>query len=290
MKAKTRNYLICLLVFITLLVFLNLFFIISMPGEGDYYIFPGEGRYEWLIAINLIFISILGCGILSIYLGISIFAKVFIKLVGKKNEVGIVPKEELSPKSHLIRLWGRGIILGFFISNLAFSLVSNEGVVTILLTPLGISSDIANYGSVQIPNASLMFQLIWILAIPCTFLLVPIWILMDVGLVSTKKEIGLEFSSVNRITAKIYKIIKGYAGIGFIYNLFVMIFDWVVLSKDTNPINLFAQIISPLAIISFTFPLIILIDYRFLEINKNVEKILIKLNMNKKLKSIIEVE
>lgn len=46
---------------------------------------------------------------------------------------------------------------------------------------------------------------------------------VDSGLVTTKKIKGVQFEAVNLASSPLYKVIKGYAGIGFVYNLIIMI-------------------------------------------------------------------
>ncbi|MBN1800009.1 MAG: hypothetical protein JW891_00790 [Candidatus Lokiarchaeota archaeon] len=290
MNYKIRNYSVCLLVFVVLFTFFNLFFVFELPENEDLYVFPGKGKYEWIFAINMIIVSVLCCGFLAILVGISAFLKIFIKIMIRKEKIGTVLETELSPKQHFFRLWGRALVLGFFISNIAYSLASNETVVSMLLTPLELSIQIEEYGAVQVPSAPMMLQLIWLVAIPCTLILCPIWAIIDSGLVSTKKTKGLDFSSVNTATSRLYKIIKGYAGIGFAYNLFLMVFDWAVKSGDSSVINTMAQILSPIGVISATFPLIVIMDREKSMIRKKIEKSLIKLDLNKELKLTLELK
>ena len=277
MEKKNNNYLICLTVLALLFGFFNIFFVFISPSTTDAYILPFAGILEWVFPINMTIVIILLCGIIALYIGMPIFLKIYVKSIGKKQQIGLVPEQELSGNNHLLKIWLRGIILGFFISNLAFTLVSNENFVIAMMTP----EEIARLGSIPIPDPNLMYLLLWLIAIPCTLIVVPIWLMIDVGLVAVKKVKGFEFSSVNLAAGFLYKIIKGYAGIGFAYNLFIMIFEWVAGSNLSQVINIIAQILSPLAIIVATFPLIILIDNQKAKFKARLEKTLIQLDLNK---------
>jgi hypothetical protein len=145
-------------------------------------------------------------------------------------------------------------------------------------------------GQLLIPDPNTMLQIMWILAIPLTLIVVPIWFLMDVGLVSAKKVKGVNFSSVNLSTSKLYKIIKGYAGIGFTYSLIMMLMDWAFArTYQSQIINIAVQFTTPLVIICSCFPLVLLMDSQKARFKKRFEKTIIKLDMNKELKSTIEL-
>ena len=289
MDYKKRNYLICFIIFIGLFTFVDIFILIfNMRGE-DLYITPGVGRYEWFFAINVAIIAVLGAGIVSLYLGMPIFSKIYLKSLGKKQLAGFVPEEELSTKSHFIRLWGRSLVLGFFVANIAYTLSSNEGFVQFMLTPLGYQNMINEYGKILVPDAFTMLHIIWIVAIPLTFLFIPIWFLIDVGFVSTKKVKGLDFKSVNVTTHRFYRIIKGYAGIGFTYNLIMIIYSRVVIQANPDPLSTFVQFLIPLNLIVSVFPLAIIMDHQKQRFKKKFESIVIKLDMNKELKCTIDL-
>jgi len=290
MDYKKRNYLTCAIVFITFAILINGFILFGEMSNSDSYITFGVGRIEWLFSSNMMSIAIFGAGIMSLYLGLPGFTKLFVKLLGKKQQIGIVPEEELSSRNHLLKLWGRALIMAFFIANIAYTLSANETLVQFMLTPEGETDMINQYGKLLTPDPLLMMHLIWMLAIPLSFLLVPIWIMMDVGLVSAKKVKGADFSSVNLTTSRLYKIIKGYAGIGFIYNFVILIVGWTF-DRDTptQPINMVIQLLVPLILISCAFPLVILMDHQKERFKKQFEKTIVKLNMNKELKCTVEL-
>ena len=290
MDYKKRNYLICAIIFISFAILINGFILFGNMSDSDSYITPGLGRWEWLFSSNMMFIAILGSGIMSLYLGLPGFTKLFVKSLGKKQQLGIVPGEELSSKNHLLKIWGRSLILAFFIANISYTLSANETLVRLMLTPEGEANSISQWGKILIPDPLLMMHFIWMLAIPLTFLLVPIWVLMDVGLVSAKKVKGKDFSSVNLTTSRLYKIIKGYAGIGFIYNFAILIVGWTF-ERDTpsEPINMIIQLLVPFILISCAFPLVILMDHQKERFKMKFEKIIIKLDLNKELKCTVEL-
>jgi len=169
------------------------------------------GKFEWIIAVNLIIITILLSGIISLYLGIHTFLNIYVKSIGKKQQIGLISEIEVSGINHLLKLWIRAIILGFFISNLAFSIASNQSFVFAMVTPDQYKLLLDQNGFIPIPDPTLMLMIIWIIAILCTFIVVPIWFMIDAGLAASKRAKGFEFSSVNLATSRLYKIIKGYA-------------------------------------------------------------------------------
>ena len=290
MDYKKRNYLICAIVFISFAIFVNGFILFGERSDSDSYITFGVGRVEWLFSSNMMVIAIFGAGIISLYLGLTFFTKLFVKSLGKKQKIGIVPEEEITGKNHLLKLWGRSLILAFFIANIAYTLSANETFVRFMLTSEGESNMINQFGKILIPDPLLLMHLIWMLAIPLTFLLIPIWFLMDVGLVSAKKVKGKDFSSVNLSTSRLYKIIKGYAGIGFIYNFAILIVGWAF-ERETpsEPINIAIQLLVPFILISCAFPLVILMDHQMARFKKKFEKTIIKLDLNKELKCTVEL-
>ena len=291
MDYKKRNYGICAIVFVSLAIFVNSFILTGPMKSSDSYITFGAGRVEWFFAANMMVIAILGSGIMSLYLGLPIFTKMIVKSMGKQQQIGIVPEEEISGGKHFIKIWGRSMVLAFFIANISYTLSANEGFILFMLTDVGEAEMLAgNNNALLIPDQLLMMQLIWMLAIPLTFLLIPIWALIDVGLVSVKKVKGLDFSSVNLATSRLYKIIKGYAGIGFVYNFTMLILDLALFSEGGRDVfGTVIQLFIPLILISCASPLVILMDHQKQHFKKKFEKTIIKLDMNKELKSTVEL-
>jgi hypothetical protein len=113
-------------------------------------------------------------------------------------------------------------------------------------------------GITLIPDPELMIQSMWMVAIPSVLVIVPIWVMMDIGLARTRKIRGVDTEFYSLTGSKTYKFIKGYAGIGFFYNLSLILFVW---STDAVPvIRNIVRLISPLIVIVFMFPLVILIE------------------------------
>ncbi len=206
------------------------------------------------------------------------FFKRVYKSSWKKHKVGLVADEELSESLLFRRIWIRSSILGFLVSNICFTLASQEIIIEFMRS-------VNPSMTYLIPDVETMWQLAWIISIPCTLIIVPIWVMIDAGLVATKKIKGAKFEAVNLASSSLYKVIKGYAGIGFIYNLIVMIFFWVipVIQSGTGGMAIVIQIISPPIAASSTFPGVIYVDYNKSRIRARVEKVLIKLDMNKDL-------
>ena len=292
MNYKKRNYLICAIIFTSFAILILSFIFFGPMSDTDSYITFGAGRMEWFFASSMMSVAILGSGILSLYLGVPLFSKMLVKSLGKKQQVGVVPEIELSGAKHLLRLWGRSLVLGFFIANISYTLSANENFILFMLTDVGEAEMRSQYGgALLIPDPLLMMQLIWMLAIPLTFIVVPIWTMIDVGLASAKKVTGVDFSSVNLTTSRLYKIIKGYAGIGFIYNFTILILDWSIFKSTAEEFEFgtVIQLVVPFVLISNVFPLAIFIDYQKKNYKKKFEAIITKLDMNKELKCTVEL-
>ncbi|MHA1460855.1 MAG: hypothetical protein ACTSO8_05180 [Promethearchaeota archaeon] len=144
----------------------------------------------------------------------------------------------------------------------------------------------------KLPDVSTMWQLAWIVVIPCALIVIPIWVMMDSGVVTTKKIKGVQFEAVNLASSPLYKVIKGYAGIGFVYNLIIMIVFWVtpVIQRGIFDMAIIIQIISPLIAAGSAFPGAMILEYYKPRIRTLVEKTLIKLDMNKNLVYNVELK
>ncbi|MFX1254150.1 MAG: hypothetical protein ACFFCZ_21235 [Promethearchaeota archaeon] len=284
MKTNKRSiYFGLLIVSVCLYVLIMGFFLIFMQGDPEHprpqgdFLTPGDSRVEWMIAIGMIPVTIMVSGIVAIYSISYLFLKGFIRLIGTKRKLGLVPTEELSRGMLLRKLLGRAIILGFFACNVSYTLASQIPIIyfiRIFISP--------EY-TLVVPDPDIMFQLVWIIAIPCTLIIVPIWLMLDLGLVSTSKTTGVNIDSVNLVTNRLNFMVKGYAGVGFLYNLIVMILSWISGSDLNGPsevLGVFMRLISPILVISFTFPLIILIDSQKTRFNENLWKIMKDLGMN----------
>jgi hypothetical protein len=115
---------------------------------------------------------------------------------------------------------------------------------------------------------------------------------MDSGVVTTKKIKGVQFEAANLASSRLYKIIKGYAGIGFIYNLIIMIIFWVTpaIQRGMFEMAIIIQIISPLIAAGSAFPGVMILEYFKPRIRTLVEKILTKLDMNKDIVYSVELK
>ena len=289
MNTKKRKVYLFFLILYSFLIVLVIVAFSFLPDplanpEGNF-ITPGNVQIEWIFAILMAGLCGTIAGLISVFFTSTVFLKGFIKALGKKHKVGLVDDEELSESLLFRRIWIRSIILGFFVSNICFTLASQEIIIEFMRS-------VNPSMTYLIPDVETMWQLAWIMSIPCTLIIVPIWVMIDAGLVATKKIKGAKFEAVNLASSPLYKVIKGYAGIGFIYNLIVMIFFWVipVIQSGTGGIAIVIQIISPLIAASSTFPGVIYVDYNKSRIRARVEKVLIKLDMNKDLVYSVELK
>jgi hypothetical protein len=256
-----------------------------MPNpEGDF-ITPGNVQIEWIFAIVMAGVCGTIAGLISIFFVSPIFIKRYVKTLSKKHKVGLVDIEESDGSLLFRKIWIRSIILGFFVGNICFTLAGQEIIVEFMRS-------VNPSTTYVLPDVATMWQLAWIITIPCALIVVPIWVMMDSGLVSTKKIKGVQFEAVSLASSPLYKVIKGYAGIGFIYNLIIMIIFWVtpVIQSGKFEMAVIIQIISPLIAAGSAFPGVMILEYYKPRVRTIVEKILIKLDMNKDLVYSIELK
>lgn len=294
MNSKYKSvYILLLSLYVFFWLFFGLYFLIGMTGGGtesirDAFFIPGAEGIEWFLAINIFFmIGIIGIAFLA-YAFSSLFLKGYIKGLGKKHKVGLIPFEEISAGQMLRKILIRAIILGFFIANIAYTLASQEFVINFVrITP-------APDGAQLIPDPEVMYHLLWITAIPCMLLLIPIWLMINGGLISTKKLKGADFETVNLAASPLYKIVKGYAGIGFIYNYMNMIMFWAVprliSGSEGDIMGPILQLVSPFIIVFGVVPVVILIEMRQQKYREKIEKILVKLDLNQDFINNIELK
>jgi len=140
----------------------------------------------------------------------------------------------------------------------------------------------------MIPDPELMIQMLWVVSIPCVFIIIPIWLMNDLGIAKTEKVKGTEFESLNLTGSKFYKFIKGYASIGFVYNLVFIIGVWA--AEDIPLMRVVMRLVSPIIVISFMFPLVMFIEANNERFKKKLWTKLEKYNIDKKLSVTIEVE
>jgi len=289
MNGNTRKVYLFFIILYALLIILSIVAFSFMPDpipnpEGNF-ITPGNVQIEWIFAILMAGVCGTITGLISIFFVSSIFIKIYVKTLSKKNKVGLVDMEKLSGSLLFRKIWIRSIILGFFVGNICFTLAGQEIIVEFMrsVDPSMIYS---------LPDVETMWQLAWIITIPCALIVIPIWVMMDSSLVTTKKIKGVQFEAVNLASSPLYKVIKGYAGIGFVYNLIIMIIFWVTpaIQRGIFEMAIIVQIISPLIAAGSAFPGVMILEYYKPRIRTLVEKMLIKLNMNKDLVYSVELK
>jgi hypothetical protein len=269
------------------------FFLTQMTGgnvgnEGipDYFITPGLANTEWFLALNIfLLLSLLGTGFLA-YVFSKTFLKMYIKSLAKKRKVGLIPFEDLTRGQLLRKMLVRSLILGFFMANIAYTLVNQEIVINLwrLDTPMG---------GISVPDPEVLYQILWLTAIPCVLFLIPIWLMINSGIVSTKKLRGADFETVNLSVSPLYKVVKGYAGIGFLYNYLIMLFFWAVPNITAGGDRMMGgimQLISPIIIVIMMVPLVILIELQQMKYREKIEGILEKIDLNQEFVNNIELK
>jgi len=255
-ERKRHVYLAFITMFGAFFAFLVLYFSILMPidtsskPEGNF-IFPGDERIEWLFTIVMaLVVTFAGTSLVSLIFP-RITLRIYTKSVKKNQLLGFLPTQHLLGPALYRKLLSRALVFGFLIFNLSYTLSSQLLYISFMrsVNPSGIT---------LIPDPELMIQSMWMVAIPSVLIIVPIWVMMDIGLARTRKVRGVDTEFYNLTGSKTYKFIKGYAGIGFFYNLSLILFVW---STDAVPvIRNVVRLISPLIVIVFMFPLVILIE------------------------------
>ncbi len=227
--------------------------------EEGYFITPGDYNQEWLIAILPVPILIFITGLVSIFLFFNIGIKFYIRM--KKETIGLIPLPEEQREIKTGKILARAVILCFFFANLSSIMASSEIIVEFMRSvyPLG--------NTEMSPDPEVMWQLVWIFSIPTTLIIVPFWILQDTGLGIIKKDKQTGMESVVLVGERIYSGIQGYAGIGFILQLFFSIFILVAGSywDPEEAVGMGLMIISPIIAICFALPFVVYID-------RNMEK------------------
>lgn len=250
----------------------------STGGEGDY-ILPGDKTLEAFYPIFIIPILLI-CGYIALFLSTHMFLRIYVKTLGKNKKIGLASYKELSKSSIVGKIFVRSLILSFFILNICYTLVSQEEIVKLFIVN-------PNY-EYNIPDPALMYAMAWIIAIPCSFILIPIWAMNDIGLVAAKENSELEFQNADMASGTLYKVIKGYAGVGFMYSLVVMIIAWSVGVAETQYFIL--QILSPIMFISFAFPIVIYIEMQRENLREKIWITLQNLNMANKFEQTIALK
>ena len=286
---NTRKIYLFFILFYALLIILSIIAFSIMPNpisnpEG-FFITPGNVQVEWIFAIVMGGVCGTIAGLISIIFISPIFIKTYVKVLRKKHKVGLVDIEKLSGSMLFRKIWIRSLILGFFVANICFTLAGQEIIVEFMRS-------VNPSTAYSIPDVETMWQLAWIIIIPSALIVIPIWVMIDSGIVLIKKIEGVQFEAVNLASSSLYKVIKGYAGIGFIYNLIIMIIFWVVpvIQRGVFELAMIIQIISPLIAAGSAFPGMIILEYFRPRMRKRVEKLLMKLDMNKDLVYKIELK
>jgi len=292
MKTKHKITYIFLLVLFAIAWGVTAYFFLTQMGAGDpnpegSFFTPGDQSLEWLLAMNiLIQVSLLGTTILAYGIS-SIFLKSYIKSLGKKRKVGLIPFEDLTSGQLFRKIMIRSIILGFFLANIAYTLASQQFIIDIIRLHYPMQ------GETMIPDPEVMYHLLWITAIPCVLFLVPIWLMINGGVVSSKKLKGADFETVNLAASPLYKIVKGYAGLGFLYNYLTMILFWAVpklSAGGSQSMGAVMQLISPIIIIFSMIPAVVLIELQQQKYREKIEKILQKVDLNQDFVNNIELK
>ena len=286
LKRKASVFLSLFMTFVFVFCFCLVYFIFIMPldittqPKGNF-ILPGNERDEWIFTMIMMPLTIILFGFVGTILLSHLTIRIYIKLVRKNQKLGLVPTEKVFGSALYRKLLNRAIIIGFLAFNFSYSLSSQKLLIEFMRSvyPEGIN---------LIPDPELMIQIIWIVSIPCTLMLVPIWLMMDIGLVKTKKVSGVEFESVNLSGMKFYKFIKGYASIGFLYNLVLLTFIWA--SDDVPFMRAVMRAFSPILVICFMFPLVIYIEIKNEVFKKKLWRKLKKYKINKKLLYEIKIQ
>lgn len=262
------------LISVSILAFALMPFPISYP-EG-FFITPGDVRTEWIFVIVAPgIVGIFSC-LIIIYAISPVIISTFIKILSKKCEMRIAPTEKVSSSTLFRKIWARSFILGFFVGNICFTLAGQEIIIEFMRS-------VAPSEPYTIPDVETLWQLAWIMTIPSCFIVVPVFILQDTGIIKIKKNEEFQFESVTLASSSLYKVIKGFAGLGFVYNLAIMIMFWVSTSIQRSGFDftIIIEIISPLIAMGSVFPGVLLLESLKPHNRKKAEKILKKIDSKK---------
>jgi len=274
-------------IFIAVVIIVIVAFSLIPPlGPEGYYITIGNNQIEWMFAILMYPVMLMITGLFSIYIVSSLVSKLIFKSTAKNKNLGLAPTERLKGTSLFIRIFGRSTLLALFVFNVCYNLASQEFIVQFMRSVL----PSAPY---SIPDVDTLLQLLWVVVTPCTLVVVPIWFIIDAGVISTKKSKGVDFEFTKLGSSGFYTIIKGYVGIVFIYNLTAILLARFGPSSDPyipeNLLSMMLGLFSPLVAICCTFPLVIYIDYQKDRSKERVDNILRKLKLDKDIIYTIEL-
>lgn len=268
------SFIIIFGIFITLLTVLFMGFIEGYSFEM-FSTAPGLYAIEWLFSLWMIPAMAIIVALISGYLGTFIYFNLYIKRLTKKSKIGIAQSEELSAGMTWLKIMARSFILALFTMNIAYMLASQLIVVDAVRTDIPVSSII-------LPDTLTMYGLLYLVIIPCAFLLVPLWISNDVGVVKSKKIRKKEINGVKLVSTPFYKLVKGYVGIGFLFNLIVLTVD-LFLRTAVDPFTAPLLIMAPLIIVFFVSPMVVLMEIRNTSFKSRLLRKLEKLGLNKEL-------
>jgi len=243
---------------------------------------PGLYATEWLFSLWMIPAMAILVGIISGYLATYLYFNVFIKFLSRKSTIGIAQAEELSPATTWVKIMTRSLILALFTMNIAYMLSSQSIFVDAIRTDLPISS-------ILLPDTLTMYGILYLVIIPCSFILVPIWISNDIGLISSKKIRKKDIKDVKLVSTPIYKLVKGYVGIGFIFNLIVLTID-LFLRTAVDPLSAPLLIMAPLIIVFFVSPMVVLIEIKQKSFKIRILRTLEKLGLNKAIEVTVDLK
>lgn len=286
MIKKTYLSFIVLYIF---LISLSVIAFVFMPYPASYpegfFITPGNAQTEWIFAIVMPGLTGTISGLIAIYLIYPLFIGLYLKFISKKNKIGYAQDEKLSSSKLFRRIWARSFILGFFVGNICFTLAGQESIVEFMRS-------VSPSEPYSIPDIETLWQIAWLITIPSTFIVIPVYAINDAGIVAAKKIDGFQITSANLAGKPLYKVIKGFAGIGFLYNLIIMIIFWVTQSMQIGgfQMTMIIQIISPLIAAGSAFPGVLILEYLKPYIKKRVEKVLVKLDLNYDIANNIELK
>lgn len=248
---KKRVYIILISNFLLFYIITLLYFSLSPqdPRPEGQFIFPGDERFEQLFANLMIPISVLVSGIISSFIFTRFFLKKYARSLSKFRKVRFARLEELEGFSLWAKLMKRAALSALFTINIALALASQEIFIKFLRS-------VQPNKFYMIPDYITMFMLLWIIAIPCTFILVPIWLIRDSGVVVTKKIKGVDFDSTDLAVGSIHRIIKGFITISFLYNFIVVTISFSISTyirrEPGYEFDFIGQLLFPLVILSFS--------------------------------------
>lgn len=241
---------------------------------------PGLYAFEWLFSLWMIPVMAIVVVLLSEYIAIYLYFNIFIRFLSKKSTIGIAQTEHLSPTMTWLKIFTRSFILALFTMNISYMLSSQSFIVDVIRTDLPVSSLI-------LPDALTMYGILYLVIIPCSFILIPIWISNDIGLISSKKIRKKDVNDVKLVSTPIYKLVKGYVGIGFVFNLIVLTAD-IFLNTYGDPFSVTLLLMAPLIIVFFVSPMVVLIEIKQKSFNIRMLRFLEKLGLNRKIEVTID--